>query len=161
MCPYAGLPARTTALACRCLLSSGSRVRILPGALIKSPAQPVYAPTGDWPSCLVPPSACHFCARCLLGSIGSAECRAGGLADRISEHPLPLVGRVQVDQCSSCAAMAHAVHQFAQVRALVGEGEGVSGMPQVMKMDTRRLYPKLDIMQASLQLRSLRGGGFT
>jgi hypothetical protein len=32
MCLYAGLPARTTALACRCLLSSGSRVRILPGA---------------------------------------------------------------------------------------------------------------------------------
>ena len=33
MCSYAGLPARTTALACRCLLSSRSRVRILPGAL--------------------------------------------------------------------------------------------------------------------------------
>jgi hypothetical protein len=35
----------------RCLLSSGSRVRILPGALIKSPAQPVYAPTCGWSSC--------------------------------------------------------------------------------------------------------------
>ena len=33
MCLHAGLPARTTALPLRCLLSSGSRVRILPGAL--------------------------------------------------------------------------------------------------------------------------------
>jgi|HubBroStandDraft_6_1064221.scaffolds.fasta_scaffold219983_3 hypothetical protein len=32
-------------------------------------------------------SACQFRARCLLGSIGFAECRAGSLADRISEHP--------------------------------------------------------------------------
>ena len=54
MCPYAGLSARTTALACRCLLSSGSRVRILPGALIKSPAQTAYAPTDDWSSCFAP-----------------------------------------------------------------------------------------------------------
>ena len=36
MCPYAGLPAETTALAYRCLLSSGSRVRILPGALVRA-----------------------------------------------------------------------------------------------------------------------------
>ena len=40
------------------------------------------------------------------------------------------------NQCSSCAAMTHAVHQFAQVRTLVS-GQGVSGMPQVMKMNTR------------------------
>ena len=33
MCPNAGLPARTTALPRGCLLSSRSRVRILPGAL--------------------------------------------------------------------------------------------------------------------------------
>ena len=32
--------------------------------------------------------------------------------------------------------MAHAVHQLAQVRALVG-GQGVSGVPQVVKVDTR------------------------
>ena len=33
MCFYAGLPARTTALACRCLLSRRAGVRIPPGAL--------------------------------------------------------------------------------------------------------------------------------
>lgn len=120
----------------RCLLSSGSQVRILPGALIKSPAQPVYAPTGDWPSCFVPPWACQFRARCLLGSIGFAECRTGSLADRIGKHRLSLVRRVQVDQRSSCTAMPHAVHQLTQVRARTG-GQGVSGMPQVVKVDTR------------------------
>ena len=58
----------------------------------------------------------------------------GCLADRISQHALPFVGRVQVDQCSARAAMAHAVHQFAQVCASIS-GQGVSRMPQVVKMD--------------------------
>ena len=39
--PYAGLLEKTTALARRCLLSSRSRVRILPGALVRGLWRPL------------------------------------------------------------------------------------------------------------------------
>ena len=41
MCPHAGPPARTTALSPGCLLSSRSRVRILPGALVRGLWRPL------------------------------------------------------------------------------------------------------------------------
>src|ERR1017187_10120213 len=41
MRPYAGLAAKTAALPPRCLLSSGSRVRILPGALVRALLEPL------------------------------------------------------------------------------------------------------------------------
>jgi hypothetical protein len=41
---------------------------------------------------------------------------------------------VLVNQRGARAAVAHAFHQFAEARALVG-GEGVPGMAQVVEMD--------------------------
>jgi len=49
MCPNAGRPAKTTALPLRCLLSSGSRGRILPGA------QVIPDDVGEWHGALACP----------------------------------------------------------------------------------------------------------
>ena len=77
MCPYAGLPAKTTTLPPRFLLSSGSRVRILPGALIKSPVQRLYGPVGHRCSLLVSALACQARASCLAWLPGLLERDAG------------------------------------------------------------------------------------
>jgi hypothetical protein len=77
---------------------------------------------------IIPLVACHFRARCLPGFPGFAECCACGLADCLSQLALPFAGRVQVDQRGPGAAVAHALHKFAQVRAFVG-GQRVSGVP--------------------------------
>jgi hypothetical protein len=73
----------------RCLLSSRSRVRILPGALFEKPVQRLYSPVGCRSSRLGVCPACHVRARCCLRL---KERRPGSLADRIGELPLPFVG---------------------------------------------------------------------
>ena len=57
----------------------------------------------------------------------------GAFAYLIGKRALPLVEGVLVDQRGARAAVAHAFHQFAEARALVGEG--VPGMAQVVEMD--------------------------
>jgi hypothetical protein len=59
------------------------------------------------------------------------------VAERVGDLPLPLVGRVQVDQRRPRAAVAHPRHQLPQVRPS-GRGERVSGMAQVVEMRRRR-----------------------
>jgi hypothetical protein len=82
-CASAGLVGRS-----RSLLSSGSRVRILPGAPIKTPGQRPYRWNAEQPSRGTPPAACHFRARCATVAdllLGFAQLRPGQLADRIGE----------------------------------------------------------------------------
>ena len=118
LCPSRDLrPAEWEAGACSsagqsgCLLSSGSRVRILPGAPAIQPAQRMCSQVkvdhlfrpGRW--------------SCYTRATGS---RAGQLGadpgcDRLRQLALAGTGRVQVDQGSSAGRVAHALHQLARV----------------------------------------------
>ena len=68
---------------------------------------------------------------CLAAGLSGA---LRGFADRIGQCPLSFAGSMQVDERSAGAAVSHAVHQLAKVRACV-RGKGVPGMPQVVEMD--------------------------
>jgi hypothetical protein len=57
----------------------------------------------------------------------------GELAQRVGDGLLSYVTAVQVDQGGALAVVAHAVHQLAERRPS-GGGQGVSGVPQVMKV---------------------------
>lgn len=84
-----------------------------------------------------PAASCHFRARCglaRLGCFGLAQGCASRLVDRIGEGPLTLAGRVEVDQRGPGDAVAHPLHQLAEVGASIGR-ERISGMPQVVKVN--------------------------
>lgn len=78
--------------------------------------------------------SCHFRARWF---VDLAQFGAGSLVDEVGDRALPIIGGVQVDERGPGGRVAHAVHQFTEVRARVGR-EGISGVAQVVKMRAGR-----------------------
>ena len=81
-------------------------------------------------------TACLPRARWLssLALFGLGEFGPRGVSHRVSQGTLALAGRMQVDQHSTWAVVAHPRHEFPRIGTRSG-GELVAGMPQIMKVD--------------------------
>ena len=124
--------ARSSAGQSSCLLSSGSRVRILPGALDKTAAQSTYCRADLRYSRALPRRR----ARCMPD---------GPLLDRFDSTAVRLLSASAMTyrrhHCRGgpwrpVCRMPHAVHQLAQVRTPVSR-ELITGVSQIMKVDHR------------------------
>jgi hypothetical protein len=102
----------------RCLLSSGSRVRILPGAPSFRSLERFFVLYGGV-SRRLPATACHFRTRGVRPPLGVASLPSVALAaaPTASAIALSAAGRMQVGQRGPRAAVARTLHRLPEVRA--------------------------------------------